>query len=189
MTQFLFLILLVLAATILAVLFGIRSRLEKVERVARGYDSSFKTLASRLADLERQLKHDTPPREAETPDQPPVEEPGPETALTETLNKTRMVAPPPPLPKETYTSPEDELLAGEEKSPRDRTDTVGTGIQLAVKRRTGPSLLDVVLEKVKKLGPADPNMGWEMSLYTYWFPRTGAVALSIAVRALFNSTT
>lgn len=38
-----------------------------------------------------------------------------------------------------------------------------------------------VREWIKKLGPNDPNMGWEMALGTYWLPRIGVIALAAAV--------
>jgi hypothetical protein len=34
---------------------------------------------------------------------------------------------------------------------------------------------------LKRIGPKDPNMPWEMALGTYWLPRLGAIALSIAI--------
>jgi hypothetical protein len=34
---------------------------------------------------------------------------------------------------------------------------------------------------LKRVGPKDPDMPWEMALGTYWLPRLGAIALSIAI--------
>lgn len=43
------------------------------------------------------------------------------------------------------------------------------------------SVVDRVIERLKKLGPDDPDMGWEMKLGTYWIPRLGVLAIAIAV--------
>ena len=43
-----------------------------------------------------------------------------------------------------------------------------------------------VREWIRKLGPNDPNMGWEMALGTYWLPRIGALALAAAIVFLLS---
>ncbi|MEX2015516.1 MAG: DUF2339 domain-containing protein [Candidatus Hydrogenedentales bacterium] len=44
-----------------------------------------------------------------------------------------------------------------------------------------PDYAAMLLEKLRKLGPDDPTMSFEMALGTYWLPRAGIVFLSIGV--------
>lgn len=39
---------------------------------------------------------------------------------------------------------------------------------------------------IKRLGPNDPSMSWEMALGTYWLPRIGAIALAAAIVFLLS---
>src|SRR5690606_4581023 len=44
-----------------------------------------------------------------------------------------------------------------------------------------PDLFDKLVARLKKIGPDDPNMSFEMALGTYWLPRAGIVFLSIGI--------
>ena len=132
------------------------------------------------------------PNQATPPAPEPVEEPEAPRAV------------PPPLPIRTLSpSRPAELEVREEaisaevgSAPGDDFDDVGAKERLTPEVSTvepeEPAttrneldwtsvLLAKVREQVGKIGPKDPDMGWEMALGTYWLPRLGVAALAVFV--------
>ena len=78
-------------------------------------------------------------------------------------------------------------LPGEERAPVRPAESIQVRRPVSTQARTptaarwGESAGDLIKTKLRALGPSDPDMGWEMALGTYWLPRIGAAAISIAV--------
>lgn len=109
-------------------------------------------------------------------DEPPAPEPPPPLPASSP-------GPPLPAPEESLApeavpmfeeppDPVEELLPTPELQDSPSSSAVDDAIPPA------PTPLHALL---KRIGPKDPNMPWEMALGTYWLPRLGAIALSIAI--------
>lgn len=193
-----FQLVLVAAVVLLVILWNRLSRLgDRVENLR----TEVSVLRHKLR--EREQDGGETPQAAPTPGPTPATPPAPEP--TAELRAPRAV--PPPLPvKEPEPSrpaafdvrekaaavdagraPEEEAREASTQAPTQQPAPVGAMREPA---KAAPpvretdwmgDLIAKVRAQVGKIGPKDPDMGWEMALGTYWLPRLGVLAIAVFV--------
>jgi len=95
--------------------------------------------------------------------------------------ETSEVVPPPPPPKGPPPLPQRPRAERVERLARPGEETrKGEPATFTPSPSNRTPLTTTIVEKLKKLGP-DEDMTWEQALGTFWLPRIGIAALSIAV--------
>jgi len=145
-------------------------------------------LQNRLDEAEENLRSEGPefaPKEAATDSL---------AELEQLVEEAPAAEPPPALPAQSYVPPVPETIPlvvpdsahliadppepAEAPPPEPETPILPSPPAQADSKQSAPRPLQAFL---KRIGPKDSDMPWEMALGTYWLPRLGAIALSIAI--------
>ena len=150
-------------------------------------------LQNRLDEAEENLRSEGPefaPKEAATDSL---------AELEQLVEEAPAAEPPPALPAQSYVPPVPETIPlvvpdsahliadppepAEAPPPEPETPILPSPPAQADSKQSAPRPLQAFL---KRIGPKDSDMPWEMALGTYWLPRLGAIALSIAIGSATN---
>lgn len=165
--------------------FVIESRLSRALDEIKRLQDQVRRLRDQLVDHSLQLSRgarEAEPVEKTERDTAPAPKPEPEPVRA---------TPPPPPPKEKVREFVERFERGQiqpdvGESPPYIDEDFTPGRAAAPREERPPSPLETLVQRIKNLGPDDPNMSWEMAVGTYWLPRLGAVGITIGIVYLLS---